>query len=186
MRWSFWQGRYLHVRPTNTTAAVAAYTGSAGQATSTVPTLFPRREEGVGHVPFPSPAPGEAEVIEECWGACGCGHVSYPCAGLACLGCSRVPRHVRGQPRLRDTWPEPLQGQGRLPAVPKPGCGRNGGSFVFSVKDGGRGPWEERFGSFASKKRATAPAIHHSHCLCCCLLARWASPRLWFFHMRLG
>ena len=50
----------------NTTAAAAAYTGSAGQATSTVPTLFPRREEGVGHVPSPSPAPGEAEVIEEC------------------------------------------------------------------------------------------------------------------------
>ena len=29
----------------------------------------------------------------------------------------------------------------------------------FSVKDGGRGPWEERFGSFANKKCATAPAI---------------------------
>ena len=75
------------------------------------------------------------------------------------LGCPHVLLHVRGQPRLRDTWPEPLRGQGRLPAVPKPGCGRNGGSFVFSVKDGGRGPWEERFGSFAKKKRATAPAI---------------------------
>ena len=85
--------------------------------------------------------------------------MSYPCARLACLGCSRVPRHVRGQPRLRDTWPEPLRGQGRLPAVPKPGCGRKCGLLVFSVKDGGRGPWEERFGSFAKKKRATAPAI---------------------------
>ena len=50
----------------NTTAAAAAYTGSAGQATSTVPNLFPRPEEGVGHVPSPSPAPGEAEVVEEC------------------------------------------------------------------------------------------------------------------------
>ena len=39
--------------------------------------------------------------------------------------------------------------------------------ICFSVKDGGRGPWEERFGSFASKKSAPAPAIHHSHCLCC-------------------
>ena len=52
--------------------------------------------------------------------------------------------------------------------------------ICFFVRDGGRGPWEERFGSFAKKKRATAPAIHHSHCLCCCRLARWASPRLWF------
>ena len=48
------------------TAASAAGTGPAGQAASRVPTSSPRREEGVGHVSSPSPALGEAEVIEEC------------------------------------------------------------------------------------------------------------------------
>ena len=47
-------------------SASSADMGSAGQATSTVPALFPRHEEGAGHVPSPSPAPGGAEVIEEC------------------------------------------------------------------------------------------------------------------------
>ena len=48
------------------TAASAADMGSAGQATSTVPALFPRYEEGAGHVPSPSSTPSGAEVIEEC------------------------------------------------------------------------------------------------------------------------
>ena len=48
------------------TAASAADMGSAGQATSTAPALFPRHEEGAGHVPSPSPAPCGAGVIEEC------------------------------------------------------------------------------------------------------------------------
>ena len=50
----------------NAIAATAADTGSAGQATSTAPALFPRHEEGAGHVPSPSPASGGAEVVEEC------------------------------------------------------------------------------------------------------------------------
>ena len=43
------------------------------------------------------------------------------------------------------------------------------------------GPWEQRFGSFAKKKCATAPAIPPQPLpLLLPLLARWASPRLWF------
>ena len=48
--------------------------------------------------------------------ACGCGHVSYPCTGLA----GRLPHvlhQVRVQPCPRDTWPELFRGQGRFPAA---------------------------------------------------------------------
>ena len=115
--------------------------------------------------------------------ACGCGHVSYPCTGLA----GRLPHvlhQVRVQPCPRDTWPELFRGQGRFPAASSPVAAATAVDLFFQ-KDGGRGPREQRFGSFANKKSA----LHLPSTTATASLLTWLAGLCrgcGFFHMRLG